>query len=98
MQFYPGLRDELNSSNLFVNNSRFGIVPQIALSMDRDFDPELNVNVLSTTLVTSYRAFTFSSALVCASNRDGEGLTCFTNNVTSRNLKTAFESTALPNR
>jgi len=34
-----------------VNSRRFGMGHRTALSMDRDFDPAANVNVLSLTLV-----------------------------------------------
>jgi len=38
------------------------------------------------TLVMSYRAFTFSRALACANGMVGDGFTCFTCSVASKNL------------
>jgi len=34
-----------------VNSRRFGMEPRTALSIERDFDPATNVNVLNSTLV-----------------------------------------------
>ena len=39
-----------------VNKRRFGMGTTTALSIDKDFDPAENMNVLSSTLVTLYRA------------------------------------------
>jgi len=41
-----------------VNKRHFGMGPTTALSIDRDFEPAANVNVLSSTLVRLYRART----------------------------------------
>ena len=39
-----------------VNKMRLGMGPKTRLSIDREFDPGANVNVLSSTLVKLYRA------------------------------------------
>ena len=62
---------------IMVNNRRFGTGPRKALSIDRDFDPAANVNVLSSTLVWLYRArFRLLMVELRANNMAGFGLTC----------------------
>jgi hypothetical protein len=41
---------------IMVNKIRFGMGPKTRLSIDREFDPEANVNVLCSNLVKLYRA------------------------------------------
>ena len=49
--------EAINSAFLtMVKRRRFGTGPKTALSIDRDFDQEENVNILSSTLVMLYRA------------------------------------------
>jgi len=57
------------------------------LSIDRDFDPGANENVLSSTLVRLYRAMPHSLRVVLfADRRSGFALISFKNNFESRNL------------
>jgi len=45
-----------------VKSTLLGRVPSTVLSIERDFEPDPNVKVLSATLVMLNRAFTFSKA------------------------------------
>ena len=57
-------RPRKSSFLIMQNNNRFGSGPCTVLSMDRLLLPEPNVNVYSSTFVTSYRALAFLT-LVC---------------------------------
>ena len=50
------LRAEKSVFFIMVNKIRFGMGPKTRLSIDREFDPGANVNVMSSTLVKLYRA------------------------------------------
>jgi hypothetical protein len=70
--------------------------PSTALSTDTIFEPAPKVKFLSATQFMSYRGITFSKALALASWMVGDGLTCLTCSVASRNLNTAPVSYFVP--
>jgi len=76
-----------------LNKSYWVMGPKTELSIDKDFDPLENVNVLSSTLVKLYRAMPPSLRVESRPNRIvGFGLIRFNNNCASSNLKVVFKS------
>jgi hypothetical protein len=78
---------------IMMNRRRFGIGPNTALSIDRDFDPLENVKDLVSTFVMLYLARQpLLRTVLWAKTIAGFGLTRLTNSSVSRNLNYVFES------
>ena len=81
--------------SIFTNRRRFGMSPNMALSINSDCEPLAWVKVLCSTLVMLYLAVAPACrAVLCAIRYAGFGVTRFTNSCASSILKNALESTS----